>query len=194
VLEAGRRQRNQPAPPHVVFEALTDPDRHPTRPWLLLLDDEQSPQLIDAEEPNFLVWSSLWRKRSDARVRFDLASDGAAGTRLRWTLLVEEPLQDPPLLGHLRKRLNERVDLVDARYRSWRHVVRIFTQAAQSGSLLSPADVEDLRCLPVADAFHHFAHDVSVSRLHAKGVPQYLATFASQNLPTLRAIFPGCQL
>ena len=106
MLEAGSRQRNQPAPPHVVFEVLTDPGRDPARPWLLLLDDERSPQLIDAREPDFVVWSSLWDKRPDARVRFDLASDGAAGTNLRWTLLVGEPLPDPSLLGHLRNRLN----------------------------------------------------------------------------------------
>jgi hypothetical protein len=89
---------------------VLDPDREPGRPWLLLLDDEQSPQLIDAEKPNFIVWSSLWEKRPDARVRFDLASDGAAGTRLRWTLHLAEPLPDPALLGHMRKRLNELIN------------------------------------------------------------------------------------
>jgi hypothetical protein len=92
------------------LEVLADPDREPGRPWLLLLDDEQSPQLIDAEKPNFIVWSSLWEKRPDARVRFDLASDGAAGTRLRWTLHLAEPLPDPALLGHMRKRLNELIN------------------------------------------------------------------------------------
>lgn len=110
MLEAGSRQRSQPAPPHVVFDVLADPDRDPARPWLLLLDDEQPPRLIDAEKPNFLVWSSLWEKRPDARVRFDLSTDGGAGTRLRWTLFVAEPLPDASLLGHLRKRLNELIN------------------------------------------------------------------------------------
>jgi hypothetical protein len=32
----------------VVFEALTQPDRDPARPWLLLLDDERLPDVIDA--------------------------------------------------------------------------------------------------------------------------------------------------
>lgn len=27
MLEVGKRMRNQPAPPHVIFEALTQPDR-----------------------------------------------------------------------------------------------------------------------------------------------------------------------
>ncbi|WP_344932529.1 hypothetical protein [Actinoplanes nipponensis] len=89
---------------------MSDPLRDPTRSWLRLLDDELPPRLIDFEEPNVLVWSSLWSKRPDARVRFDLAPDGAAGTLLRWTLLVEEPLPDPSLLGHLRKRLNELIN------------------------------------------------------------------------------------
>lgn len=110
MLVAGSRQRNQPAPPHVVFEVLTNLDRDSARPWLLLLDDEQSPKLVEAGEPDFVVWSSLWEKRPDARVRFELASDGAAGTDLRWTLLVEEPMPDPSLLGHLRKRLNELIN------------------------------------------------------------------------------------
>jgi hypothetical protein len=110
MLEAGSRQRNQPAPPHVVFEVLTHLEQEPARPWLLLLDDEQSPRLIEAREPNFVVWSSLWEKRPDVRVHFDLASDGAAGTDLRWTLLVEEPMPGASLLGHLRKRLNELIN------------------------------------------------------------------------------------
>jgi hypothetical protein len=108
--EAGRRQRSQPAPPRVVFEALADPDRGSARRWLSLLDDERPPQVIDAEKPDVIVWSSLWERRPDARVRFDLASDGAAGTLVRWTLLVEEPLPDPSLLGHMRKRLNELIN------------------------------------------------------------------------------------
>jgi hypothetical protein len=110
VREAGSRQRAQPAPPHVVFEALTVPGRDPARPWLVLLDDERPPRLIDAAEPGLVVWSSLWDKRPDARIRFDLPSDGAGGTRLRWTLFVAEPVPDPSLLGHMRKRLNELIN------------------------------------------------------------------------------------
>jgi len=72
VLEATSRRRNQPAPPHVVFEALTHPDRDPHRPWLLLLDDEQRPDVVEVEAPQLLVWSSLWTGRSNAQVRFNL--------------------------------------------------------------------------------------------------------------------------
>lgn len=110
MLEAGSRRRSQPAPPHVVVEALTDVDRDATRRWLLLLPDEHPPLLISTKAPDLVVWSSLWQKRPDARIRFDVASDGAAGALLRWTLLVEEPMPDPSLLGHLRKRLNELIN------------------------------------------------------------------------------------
>ncbi|MEU4751598.1 hypothetical protein AB0F93_11535 [Micromonospora tulbaghiae] len=40
MIEAGSRMRGQAPPPAVVFEALTEPDRDPARPWLRLLDDE----------------------------------------------------------------------------------------------------------------------------------------------------------
>lgn len=110
VHDAGTRGRTQPAPPHAVFQALTDPDRDPARPWLLLLDDEQPPRVLDAKKPDLVVWSSLWPKRPDARVRLDMSSDGTAGTMLRWTLLLADPLPDPSLLGHLRKRLNQLIN------------------------------------------------------------------------------------
>jgi hypothetical protein len=107
VLEVGTRRKNQPPPPHVVFEALTQPDRDPARPWLVLLPDEQRPEVLVAKEPRLVVWSSLWPRRPDARVRFDLEQDAErSGTDLRWTLSVEDPAPDASLTGHLCKRLN----------------------------------------------------------------------------------------
>ncbi|SCG46188.1 hypothetical protein [Micromonospora humi] len=108
--EVGSRARTQPPPPSVVFEALTRPDRDPARPWLRLLDDEQPPRVLEAEHPDLVVWSSLWPRRTDARVRFELASDGGCGCLLRWRLLVTEPLPDASLVGHLRKRLNRLIN------------------------------------------------------------------------------------
>lgn len=110
MLEAGNRRRSQPAPPHAIFEALTEPDRDPTRPWLLLLDDEQPPRTLQAKKPDLVVWSSIWRKRPDAIVRFELPPDGAAGTNLRWILLLENPMPEPSLTGHMRKRLNQLIN------------------------------------------------------------------------------------
>ncbi len=80
------RTRNQPAPPHVLFEALIQPDRDPHRPWLHLLDDEQPPRVLEVDPPSLVVWSSIWVRRPDARIRFDLPYDsGRQGTDLRFT-------------------------------------------------------------------------------------------------------------
>lgn len=106
VLEAGKRKRNQPAPPFAVFEALTEPHREPRRQWLLLLDDEVEPAILEQSNPDLVVWSSIWTKRPDARIRFDLPSDGVGGTDLCWTMTVDGPIPDAPLLGHMRKRVN----------------------------------------------------------------------------------------
>ncbi len=93
----------------MVFEALTEPDRDPARPWLLLLDDEHLPDVIDARKPDLVVWSSLWDPRPDARIRFELPQDGY-GTDLHWVLLVDEPVPDALLLGHMRRRINELIN------------------------------------------------------------------------------------
>lgn len=103
--EIGRRRRNQPAPPHIVFEALTDPDRPGPRHWLDLLDDERAPRVLHADAAK-VTWSSIWIKRPDAVIEFDLPPDGSGGTELCWTLLVDDPEPDPALVGHLRRRLN----------------------------------------------------------------------------------------
>lgn len=103
--EIGSRAKNQPPPPRIVFESLTEPDR----PWLALLHDEHPPEVLEAHEPGLVVWGSLWDRRPDARVRFDLDAD-ADGTRLRWTLLVDEPVPDAALTGHLCKRLNQLIN------------------------------------------------------------------------------------
>ena len=94
-----------------MFEALTRPDRDPARPWLELLDDEQRPRLLEATEPGLVVWPSLWLKRPDAIVRFDLPADSSGyGTDLRWTLLVDEPMPDASLVRHLRRRLDQLIN------------------------------------------------------------------------------------
>ncbi|MEV0901080.1 HNH endonuclease [Actinoplanes sp. NPDC049802] len=90
--------------------------------------------------------------------------------------------------------LNARSELVEARYRSWRGVVRVFAQAAREKRALSADDVEDLRFLPVVDAFHHFVHDIATGRLGHKAVAPQVARHASGNLPALKAVFPGCAL
>ena len=88
-----------------MFEALTRPDRDPSRPWLELLPDEAAPA-IRASSPDAVTWTGLWPSRPDALVRFDLAPDDGSGTSLTWTLRVDEPVPDPSKLGHLRYRVN----------------------------------------------------------------------------------------
>lgn len=109
--EAGRRCRAQPAPPWAVYEALVEPNRDPTRRWLTLLDDEIEPAILESDEPDLVVWSSLWSKRPDARLRFDLPTGRSGqGTDLSWTLTVDEPMPAPALLGHMRRRINELIN------------------------------------------------------------------------------------
>ena len=91
-------------------------------------------------------------------------------------------------------RLNGRRELVDARRRSWHGVIRVLNEASRSRAVLNHDDVEDLRFLPVVDAFHHFVHDVSVGRLRVKAVPASVAEFAARNVSVFRTIFPACDV
>lgn len=97
------KQRNQPASPAAVFDDLMTPDRQPSRPWLNLLDDEVAQTVLASDQPTFVVWSSLWTRRPDAQVRFDLVP-GRGGTDLRWALLIEPPGPDDRLGRALRRR------------------------------------------------------------------------------------------
>ena len=102
----GSRRRGLPAPPHAVFEALSEPTRDPTRPWLTLLPDEQPPRILEAGAFDFVVWSSIWAARPDAVIRFDIDPDAGGGTFLRWTVLVANPVPDDTAIDHWRHRVN----------------------------------------------------------------------------------------
>ena len=94
-----------------MFDALTEPGRDPSRPWLILQDDEVNPTVIEAFRPDYVVWSSLWPSRPDARLRFDLPVDAnGSGTDLCWTLTVDDPEPDASKAGHMRKRINELIN------------------------------------------------------------------------------------
>jgi len=110
-MAAASRRKSQPAPPHVVFEALTQPDRDPSRPWLQLLPREVRPRIVRADAPHLLVWSSLWIAHPTAQVRIDIvARTQDSGTDLTWTLLLAEPLREPDEVAALRKRLNQLIN------------------------------------------------------------------------------------
>jgi hypothetical protein len=105
VIELGSRARPQPAPAHVVWRSLAQPDDPTARQWLNLLDDEIHPQIVERDEPTLVVWSSLWPDRPEATMRFDI-QPSAQGCRLRWTLLTTGPAPSESKLGYLRFRLN----------------------------------------------------------------------------------------
>ena len=110
MIVIGRRRRAQPPPPHILIEALLDPDRDPTRPWLTLLDDEHRPRTMRAAGRERVEWSSLWSKRPDALIAFDVDADGGGGSYLTWTVSVTEPGPDDALVGHIRKRMNQLIN------------------------------------------------------------------------------------
>jgi hypothetical protein len=107
--EVGSRVRNQPAPPWVIFDDLCDPHRQPVRPWLHLLDDEVAPTVLESDPPHHVVWSSLWSRRPDGQVHFELTAS-RSGTDLRWTLYVDKPVPDASLIGHMRQRIGELIN------------------------------------------------------------------------------------
>lgn len=74
-----------------------------------MLDDEQLPAVGQTVEFTLVTWSSLWLKRPDAVIRFDL-NGGASGTDLRWTIFVDEPSPYDALVGHMRKRMNQLIN------------------------------------------------------------------------------------
>jgi hypothetical protein len=109
-VELGSRKRSQPAPPQVIFEALTQPRREAGRPWLELADSELEPAIVEADEPHRVVWSSPWPDRPNDRIEFEIAAAGA-GSELRWTLLgPDESEPSEAVVGRMRYRLNELIN------------------------------------------------------------------------------------
>lgn len=113
--EIARRRRTQPPPPHIVYQELIDPDRDPRRPWLILHEDEQRPEIVEAVEPDLVVWTSIWPWRRDARIRFELSGSRRSDTTLCWILTVDDPIPDNETILRMRKRVNV---LINARLRS----------------------------------------------------------------------------
>ncbi|MFC9790494.1 hypothetical protein [Rhodococcus sp. NPDC127528] len=108
--EIASRRRTQPAPPHIVYRAIVEPDRDQTRPWLILHHDEQRPTGMGAVEPHLVVWSSLWPLRPDARVRFEIVGPPHGSTTLRWTVTVDDPIPEDETIVRMRTRVNELIN------------------------------------------------------------------------------------
>ena len=73
---------------------------------MILLDDEVEPTLVAASEPELVIWSTLWPHRPAIQIRFEIEPDGGQGSRLRWRLGSEQPIDDESAIGHMRKRMN----------------------------------------------------------------------------------------
>lgn len=101
----GTRERRLPAPPSVVRRSLAEPHQPGARPWLVLVDDEVAPVVVDDGAPDRLAWRSLWPRRPDLLLAFQLRPVGSE-TALRWTLTAVGEPPDESLTGHLRYRVN----------------------------------------------------------------------------------------
>ena len=106
MIEFGMRARKLPAPPGIVWDSLTNPHQAKARPWLVLLADEVEPTIIDAQKPEYVIWSSLWPSRPSDQIRLEL-SDAAGHTLVRFRLLTPVEAPDQSKTGHLRRRMNQ---------------------------------------------------------------------------------------
>jgi hypothetical protein len=105
--EIGRRTKTQPAPPWAVWESLSNPvvDSRTRREWLTLLDDEVPPEVLESRRSELVVWSSLWRERSDIEIRFEIADDGGQGSLLTWVMAAPGQELDLGQVSHFRYRV-----------------------------------------------------------------------------------------
>jgi hypothetical protein len=68
------------------------------------------PVVIDASAPSLVVWSSLWPDRPRDRIRFTIDSDGASGSRLKWSLETDEEAPDADRVKDMRHRINQLIN------------------------------------------------------------------------------------
>jgi hypothetical protein len=114
MIEIASRTRRLPAPPAVVWESLVEPHRVGARPWLVLLADEIEPRVLEAQNSQRVVWSSLWPSRPQDEVHLEL-TEVHGETQLRFTLLTPTELPDESNARQLRKRLSHLL-FADLRY------------------------------------------------------------------------------
>ena len=103
-----RRRKTQPAPPHIVFGALTHPHAAGARPWLFLYDDEREPRVLQHEGPNLVVWSSIWPDRPTDQIVFTIEG-GEYDSTLEWCLQSDDDA-DEAHIRRMRRRLDELIN------------------------------------------------------------------------------------
>jgi hypothetical protein len=105
-----RRRKTQPAPPHIVFGALTHPRAARARPWLFLDDHEREPRVLRREDPNLVVWSSIWPERPTDRIVFTIeGGDIGYDSTLEWRLESDDDA-DEDRIRQMRRRLDELIN------------------------------------------------------------------------------------
>ena len=109
MTEIARKRKTQAPPPGVIFEALTQPHRDPTREWLRLERGEIEPA-IKVHNALRVTWSTLWPDHPSAAITFEIEPESprpGAGSYLTWILHVGDdaaPVADEVRV--LRHRLN----------------------------------------------------------------------------------------
>lgn len=99
----GDRTHRLAAPTWVVFKALTaELDE-----WLDLAPGDVRPQILAADEPHRVVWSSLWPVSPDDTVEFQLSRSGG-GTELRFIWRSPSPPYERGI-AITRQRLNRKL-------------------------------------------------------------------------------------
>ncbi len=105
-MEYAARARRLPAPRPIVWRSLTEPHQPGTRPWLALLEDEVEPRVLAAEEPESVVWSSLWPSRARDEIHLQLTQLESGDTLLKFSVLTPDEAPDDSKTGHIRHRVN----------------------------------------------------------------------------------------
>jgi hypothetical protein len=106
VIELTSRSKTLPPPPGVLWATLIDPHAPGTRSWLDLRDDETEPTVVEAHEPDLVVWSTLWPDRPGDRIELHISAHRAE-SRLAFRWLGSEPLPADEVVERRRHRLNE---------------------------------------------------------------------------------------
>jgi hypothetical protein len=113
VIEYGRRRKRLPAPPEVVRDDLVERRSAGTRAWLMLINNEVLPRVLESSRPTRVVWSSSWPDRPKDLVVLELEKPGERLLSRSPSSQTEMP--DDSATGHFRKRISHLL-FVDLRF------------------------------------------------------------------------------
>lgn len=106
--ELARRAHKLPPPPRVLWADLVSPRRSGARVWLELAEGEQWPTVLESVEDERVVWSSLWTRRPDDRIVFEVSPDGdSSKVEVVWLAAAPLPGHASPLRHRLTKLIAE---------------------------------------------------------------------------------------